>query len=545
MADSLENIVAGVRQDPGLQNNIPASEINEGAMAAVAMNEVILEAIERTGANGDGVITANDLKNISMAIRADDALYQKFLEGHGNDEGNVETGFHLVQGDGATDQFQGRNFVNTVADAIYHLGFEFRNGRILNEDGNANEELDDIAGWLNYFLNGTNIVYGTSGSDTLHSGKYSDVFADAQDEVFRAGNGNDRIWAGDGNDIVIAGNGNDQSGGGAGDDVMHGEGGNDKLNGQDGNDIIYGGDGRDELGGGNGNDRLSGGDGNDNLWGQNGNDQIYGGDGNDRLGGGTGDDRLSGGDDNDEVWGNEGNDILYGGDGNDKLGGGVGDDRIFAGSGDDEAWGGDGIDIILGDDGNDTIGGNSGDDRLLGGDGNDTVYGGDGRDRLDGNDGDDLVYGQSGNDIVSGGLGDDKLFGGDGSDVIRGGEGSDEIFAGEGRDIIEGGGGADQLKGWEKVSAVDVFVFDEGDSGLQGSATDTVFGFESGIDKIDLTSIDGLAFIDGETFDGSGQGQVLFDGDFVQVDVNGNGVSDMDIELMWVNEVRSSDFMLA
>jgi len=545
MTNSLENIVAGVMQDPGLRNNIPVSEINEGAMAAVAMNEVILEAIERTGANNDGVITANDLKNISIAIRADDALYQKFLEGHGNDEGNVETGFHIVQGDGATNKFQGRNFVNTVADAIYHLGFEFRNGRILNEDGNANEELDDIAGWLNYFLNGTNMVYGTSGADTLFSGQYSDVFADAEDEVFRAGNGNDKIWAGDGNDRVIAGNGNDQSGGGAGDDVMYGEGGNDKLNGQDGDDIVYGGDGRDELGGGNGNDRLSGGVGNDNVWGQNGNDQLYGGEGNDRLGGGAGDDRLSGGDDNDEIWGNEGNDILYGGAGNDKLGGGVGDDKIFAGDGDDEAWGGDGTDIILGEDGNDKIGGNNGDDRLLGGNGNDTVYGGDGNDRLDGNDGDDLVYGQNGNDIVSGGLGDDRLFGGDGNDDIRGGEGADEIFAGEGRDIIEGGQGADQLKAWEQVSAVDIFVFNEGDSGLQGGATDTIFGFESGTDKIDLTSIDGLAFIDGDTFHAAGQGQVLFDGDFVQVDVNGNGISDMDIELMWVNEVRSTDFMLA
>lgn len=545
MQNLLENIVSGVKQDQGLRNNVSNQDINDGTMAARSMNEVILEVIQRTGVNGDGEITPADLKKISIAIQADDALYQKFLEGHGNDEGNVETGFHLVQGDGATDKFQGRNYVNTVADAIYHLGFEFKDGRILNEDGNANEQLDDIAGWLNYFLNGTNIVYGSSEAETLHSGQYSSAFADAADEIFKAGDGDDKIWAGDGNDEVRAGNGNDRSGGGKGDDLMFGQNGDDKLYGEAGNDKIYGGIGDDVVGGGAGDDQLYGSAGEDKLWGDQGDDYASGGEGNDVIGGGAGDDKLTGGSGDDKLWGEGGKDLIFGGDGNDIMTGGSGEDKIYAGRGNDKAWGDDGIDIIYGGAGDDTLGGNNGADKIYGGGDNDTIYGGDGSDEAFGNSGDDTIHGNDGNDSIYGNSGDDKLLGGDGNDMLKGGNGVDEILAGNGRDVLEGGKGADELKAWEDVSARDIFVFNQGDSGRIGGATDKVFGFESREDKIDLSSFDDLVFIDGDEFGGTGQAEVLFDGDFVSIDVNGDGRSDMDIELVWVNEVVASDFILA
>ncbi len=64
-----------------------------------------------------------------------------------------ETGFHLVQNDGATTRLFGSyNAVNTVADGIYHLGFPVDGNRLLNEDGNRNASLESVAHWLEELL---------------------------------------------------------------------------------------------------------------------------------------------------------------------------------------------------------------------------------------------------------------------------------------------------------------------------------------------------------------------------------------------------------
>ena len=262
-APGLDAIARTVLADPGLRAAIPAADIEGGADAARVMNGVIGTAIAATGVNADGRIDPADLRRISDHIRADAALYDRFVEGHGDDEGAVETGFHLVQGDGGTLQFQGRAFVDTVADAIYHVGFTYAGGRLRNEDGNANEQVDDVAGWLNWFLNGENVVYGTDGIDNLYSGAYSAALADAADEVFEAGAGDDAIWAGAGDDVIRAGAGADVAGGGDGDDTIHGDGGDDQLWAGDGADHVEGGTGDDEIGAGAGDDRVMGGDGHD------------------------------------------------------------------------------------------------------------------------------------------------------------------------------------------------------------------------------------------------------------------------------------------
>ena len=86
---------------------------------------------------------------------------------HGDDEDDSETGFHLVQNDGATTQLFGdENAVNTVADGIYHLGFAIEDGSLLNEDGNANASLKDVAFWLNELLASDLAGQNTRQSDT-------------------------------------------------------------------------------------------------------------------------------------------------------------------------------------------------------------------------------------------------------------------------------------------------------------------------------------------------------------------------------------------
>ncbi|WP_420860726.1 calcium-binding protein [Algirhabdus cladophorae] len=522
----MTDIVDLVLSDPGLTVNIRQADIDGGADAAVLMNSVILQAIEATGVNADRLITPDELRSVSDYIRADSALYASFVEGHGDDDGNDETGFHLVQGDGGAYQFQGRDFIDTVADAIYHIGFEYQEGRFRNEDGNANETVDDVAGWLNWYVNGQNIVFGTAEGETLRSGHYSFVFEEATHEIFQAGAGDDKIWAGIGDDWIYGGDGNDTSGGDYGNDRMYGEDGNDHLWGDEGNDRIWGGDGDDRLGGGTGHDLLKGGAGNDIIGGDEGRDKLIGGDGDDRLYGEEGDDTLKGEDGADTLGGGSGDDLLYGQAGDDKLHGDEGRDKAYGGSGNDSVSGGDGDDKLWGD---------KGDDSLYGGEGDDTMWGGSGSDRLDGGAGDDML---------KAGKGDDSLKGEDGDDLLYGSSGNDTLTGGEGADIYVGGSGADMMYDWEDVDAADIFVFASGDSGTSEGTRDIIKGFNSGVDKIDLTAFEDISFIAADLFNANGGAEARFRNDILQVDENGDGVADLEVEIYWIDALTTADVLL-
>jgi hypothetical protein len=184
---NLNSIIRGIKADPGLRNSIPDRQIERGVNASEKLNKVLLDMIDQTNVNDDGRISAGDMKKVSDHIfnsQGTGDAWRTFWDAHGNDNGTVESGFHYVQDDGATLEFQGRNFVDTVADAIYHYGFAVKNGRYVNEDGNSNETTADVAGWLNYFLNGENIIYGSGGNDGLWSGTYSNYFKAARSETF-------------------------------------------------------------------------------------------------------------------------------------------------------------------------------------------------------------------------------------------------------------------------------------------------------------------------------------------------------------------------
>ncbi len=541
---ALESIAVGVLSDPGLKANISAAQIAKGAIAARLMNGVVADVIAKTGLNSDKVITTAELQILSNAIRADSALYKKFLEGHGDDEGGVATGFHHVQNDGGTLQFQGHNFVNTVADAIYHTGFTYSNGRFVNEDGDANEQVADVAGWLNYFLNGTNYVFGSEANDVLYSGNYSSIFVAAANETFEGGGGHDKIWAGDGNDTVLAGNGDDESGGGTGNDTMlggagsdrlWGEAGNDKQNGEAGNDQLGGGDGNDQLIGGAGDDHLSGGNGNDNLMGESGNDKLWGDAGNDNIDGGDGDDELGGG---------AGTNVLIGGAGNDKVWGNVGDEMLYGGKGNDILTSGSGNNLLDAGDGNDKIWASGGSDTLLGGMGDDELGGGGGNDNIDGGGGSDIIYADAGNDKVQGHDGNDRILADAGMDDVQGGTGADNIHAGEGQDRINGGSGADSIQLWDNDNARDTLVFAKADSGLLPGQIDRIEGFQSGQDKIDLIAF-GKLTIAKSAFTGKGQASTYYDGHFLKIDSNGDATADTIVEFAWVNTIAASDLLIA
>ena len=146
----LDALVAMIETDQGLLGRLPLEEIRAGAEAANAMNEAIIEGIQALGLANDGGFSAADITGLSDWIVANHA--EVFTAAHGDDEDGTETGFHLVQNDGANTRLFGENGVNTVADGIYHLVFGYDRGRLINEDGNRNASLEDVADWLNRLL---------------------------------------------------------------------------------------------------------------------------------------------------------------------------------------------------------------------------------------------------------------------------------------------------------------------------------------------------------------------------------------------------------
>ena len=136
-------------EDLGLRGRISSKDFNGGLQAASAMNQIIMGAIEATGVAPEGLFSVDDVRTLNAYIRENHL--DEWVEFHGDDEGGEETGFHLIQNDGASTRYRGDNLVNTVADGIYHLGFEIKGDQILNEDGNANAKLTDIADWLTQF----------------------------------------------------------------------------------------------------------------------------------------------------------------------------------------------------------------------------------------------------------------------------------------------------------------------------------------------------------------------------------------------------------
>ena len=284
MPVDLSRLLDALAADPGLLGAVAPGDRSDGLAAASDLAGLLAQTLTDLNLNADGLITASDLSAVSAAIRADGAASARFQAAHGNDGGGSETGYHLLQNDGGSLVFQGRNLADTVADAIFHFGFATVNGRLVNEDGALNQPVARVAGWLNHFINGVTLVEGSDQADRLTSGAYSADFAGAENELWLAGGGDDRVRAGLGADTIQ---------GGTGADLLLGEAGDDEIQGEAGNDALRGGEGQDSLSGDEGDDLLRGQEGDDLLSGGGGRDVLRGGAGQDSLWGGAGADRIS------------------------------------------------------------------------------------------------------------------------------------------------------------------------------------------------------------------------------------------------------------
>lgn len=263
-------------------------------------------------------------------------------------------------------------------------------------------------------------------------------------------------------------------------------------------------------------------------------DILRGRSGRQTFTGEDGDDQLFGGQGSDKLFGNAGRDLLIGGLGKDLLIGGRGADLLIGGDGNDKIYGGAGIDTLKGGNDFDRLMGEAGDDVLKGGAGRDLLSGGDGDDRVDGGAGRDFIAGNSGSDVLSGDANNDVLKGGAGDDRLRGGAGDDELRGGGGVDILRGDAGAD------------AFVFTwAGESGL-GARADKIVDFEQGADVIDIEAVaEGLDYAEGG-LSGTGPSFTLSEKDGhtrVQIDVDGDGVSDMEISVKNLIGLGEDDFI--
>lgn len=407
-----------------------------------------------------------------------------------------------------------------------------------------------VASWSWNSAKQTLTQAGFAGNDTIRGSSVKDVVNghDGDDKLFGL-NGNDVLNGGIGNDLLNGGPGDDMLTGSAGDDTFMVDSKKDKVTElvDDGFDSVLASAsytlsanlellqifGAGLTGRGNALGNTMFGDGSLGS-------SLYGLDGGDYMVGGIGKDTLDGGTDADTMFGGAGNDTYF----VDNAGDVVREDSTF---GVDDG----GVDLVsasishalesfvenltltgsAGIDGTgnglaNVITGNSGVNHLFGGAGADTLTGNGGTDLLDGGDDGD-TYNVDGADIIhdTGTTGTDKvlasgsytlaagsrieqlltkngvvggnLTGDEGANTITGNSGANELSGMAGSDTLVGGAGADKLIGGADRDRMtggadaDLFRFTLGDSHATTTGYDTVADFQTGVDRIDLSTFSG------------------------------------------------------
>lgn len=194
----------------------------------------------------------------------------------------------------------------------------------------------------------------------------------------------------------------------------------------------------------------------------------------------------------------------------------------------------DGDDVLFGDEDGNIINGHGGNDRLIGGDG---------IDRLDGGAGNDVLTGLAGDDTLLGGDGDDQLIGNRGADHLTGGAGADRFIFGA---LFQ-----------STPDAPDLILDFSGKTVLTTNSQGNTVRMPGEGDKIDLSVLDANANLEGDQaftlvqhgFSGvAGQAYSSYDAatgrTSLYLDVNGDAVADMAIQLLGQVNLTGADFIL-
>jgi Ca2+-binding RTX toxin-like protein len=145
------------------------------------------------------------------------------------------------------------------------------------------------------------------------------------------------------------------------------------------------------------------------------------------------------------------------------------------------------------------------------------------------------------NTMIGGG-GNDNLQGLGGNDILRGNGGNDVLIGGQGVDELWGGAGVDR------------FDFDSASDSRPGAQMDTIRDFVSGVDKVDLSTIDastahsgnqaftlvtGFSGLAGQLTAARGGSDLIVSGD-----INGDRIADFQIKPAGVSAITVSDLVL-
>ena len=226
-----------------------------------------------------------------------------------------------------------------------------------------------------------------------------------------------------------------------------------------------------------------------------------------------------------------------------------------------------GNDIMNGYGGTDTISGNGGDDTIDGGADSDTMTGG-----ANTAVGDTVSYlSATGGVSVSLAIIRAQVTGGAGTDTLSGFENlmgsnlNDRLTGSTGANTLNGAGGSDVLTGGTGVDALwggagsDTFDFNAAtDTGNTSLTRDSIMDFESGLDSIDLSTIDASssrsgnnAFVfrgEASNFGTSADGEIRFVHEsgmtIIYGDTDRDSTPEFQIALNGIHVLTSSDFIL-
>jgi len=148
------------------------------------------------------------------------------------------------------------------------------------------------------------------------------------------------------------------------------------------------------------------------------------------------------------------------------------------------------------------------------------------------------------NTKLSGLGGQDILVGRQGNDVLLGGRGEDRLLADRGTDWLQGGEGSDRLTGGRDA---DFFAWEARDA--DGAWTDTItdfsaregdrLGINAVLDGVNPFLNRGWTYIGQEQFSGAAA-ELRFSNGLLQGDVNGDRTSDLNIQMLNVNNFNPS-----
>jgi Ca2+-binding RTX toxin-like protein len=410
-------------------------------------------------------------------------------------------------------------------------------GDDLLDGGTGLDTLDGGPGFDHGRLNWTGFFPGENGFIFVYDGANAFQFHDGLIHGQTVSVERFSIVGSDGNDWIETGGANDFLSGGAGNDVLKGNSGNDELSDFEGTNSLFGGTGDDGLSiGPHTQGYADGGDGNDVLRFSNpfvpeiDNAVTFFAALPSELSGVYIDGNLAtvmAGVEQYVFWTGNGDDVLFGGDGDDQFSAGEGNNYVGGGGGNDriffeapvttdttvvnQGYGGDGDDQLYGSAGQDTLVGGPGDDHLFGRAGNDLLIGHEGQDvfNLEGPSFSLFPVPDPGDDVIFAGAGDDMIEDGDGNDTISAGTGADIINLHAGTNYVDLGppdGDQDLIDISENTGSFFDPQYTSSDLGTGRS--NVVWGFESGIDKIDVSPLGGgipnFVFSNGLDLDGDG-----------------------------------------